>query len=223
MNPNKPKSRSRLSREFKFLIIIGTLVVSAMVIAIILFGPSQQPVIVDDSTLLVREGSPSIGSDDAPVTFVEFLDPECVACGAAHRDVLTILEDYEGQVRFVVRYFPNHTNSEIAIVATEAAGEQGMYWEMLDLLFARQSEWVERATLQTDQFIAYAEELGLDMEQFINDLDNPAYIELAERDLQDALSLSLRGTPVFFVNGQLVYGMQDRVIRDLIDNILNER
>ncbi len=220
VNPNKPKSNNKNYNELKILLVIGAIVLLTMLIAIIQFGSSEQPAIASDADLLVREDSRTLGPDDAAVTFIEFLDPECFACGAAHSDVLAILDDYDGQIRFVIRYFPNHANSEMAIAATEAAGEQGMYWEMLDLLFIRQSEWVERATPQTDQFIAYAQELGLDMEEFMRDLHNPAYLELAERDFQDASLLNLRGTPVFFVNGQLVYGMQDRVIREMIDEIL---
>ena len=221
MNPNKPDNKNY--NELKVLLVIGTIVVLTMVISITQFGSSPQPAIASDSDLLIREDSRSLGPDDAPVTFIEFLDPECVACGAAHSDVLAILEDYDGQIRFVVRYFPNHANSEMAIAAIESAGEQDLYWEMLDLLFTRQSEWVERATPQTEQFIAYAEELELDMEQFVSGLNSPTYTQLVERDFQDASMLNLRGTPVFFINGQLVYGMQDRVIRGLIDEILNEQ
>lgn len=223
VNPNKPKSNNKNYNELKILLAIGAIVVLTMLIAIIQFSSSEQPAIASDSNLLVREDSRTLGLDDAPVTLVEFLNPECIACGAGHPIVQSILEDYEGQIRYVVRYFPNHPNSILAVVAIEAAGEQGMYWEMLDIIFDRQTQWIERTTPQTDQFITYAEELRLDMETFIIDLQNPAYIELAERDLQDAQLLNLRGTPTFFVNGQLVYGMQDRVIRRLIDEALNEQ
>lgn len=208
------------SKELKILMILGSIVFSIMLVVVLLFNQTNKNVNLTDPASLVREDSRSLGPMDSPVILVEFLDPECVACGAAYSSTRVILEDFEGQVHYVVRYFPNHANSIMAIATIEAAGEQGMYWEMLDLLFARQSEWVERTTPQTDRFIGYAQELGLDMETFTANLQNPAYVELAERDLQDAQSLSLRGTPTFFVNGQLVYGMQESVIRNLIDEIL---
>ncbi len=210
----------RTSKELKILMILGSIVFSLMLVVVLRFNQTNKTVNLTDPAPLIREDSRSLGPMDSPVKLVEFLDPECVACGAAYSSMRVILEDFEGQIHYVVRYFPNHANSIMAIAATEAAGEQGMYWEMLDLLFDRQSEWVERTTPQTDRFITYAQELGLDMKQFIIDLDNPAYVELAERDLQDAQSLSLRGTPTFFINGELVYGMQDNVIRNLIEEIL---
>lgn len=219
MTQIKQKVSNGLTKQLKILLILGGTIGLIMLVTVLSFN---QKAIYADPVLLIREDSPMLGPLDAPVTLVEFLNPECVACGAAHPTIQSILEDYEGQIRYVVRYFPNHTNSILAIVAIEAAGEQGMYWEMLDTIFARQTEWIERTTPQTDQFIAYAEELGLDMETFSADLQNSVYIELAERDLRDAQSLNLRGTPTFFVNGQLVYGMQDRVIRELINEVLNE-
>jgi protein-disulfide isomerase len=191
-----------------------------MISGVIIYYINQPTAARVNEASLIRDDSPTLGPDDAPVTLVEFLDPECVACGAAHLRVLAILEIYEGQIRYVVRYFPNHANSTMAIAATEAAGEQGKYWEMQGLLFARQSEWIEQATPQIERFMSYAEELELDMETFTTDIQDPAYVELSERDLQDAHSLNLFGTPTFFVNGQLVYGMQENVIRELIEESL---
>jgi protein-disulfide isomerase len=223
MKQTKSEAGTQNFTELKVLLALGGIVILMMIVATIQFRQSPRIPVPVDSALLVREDSPILGPDDASVTLVEFLDPECIACGAAHSNIIALLNDYDGQIRYVVRYFPNHANSTMAIAATEAAGEQGMYWEMQALLFARQSEWIERATPQTDRFMTYAEELGLDMEAFTTDIYNPAYMELSERDLQDARSLNLQGTPVFFVNGRLVYGMQDSVIRDLIDESLKDK
>jgi protein-disulfide isomerase len=207
--------------------LLGLGIVAALIIftAILLFNRSQPgPVRLTaaEQERLVREDSPSRGPVDAQVTLVEFLDPECESCRAAHPEVEQILEEYEGRIRYVVRYFPNHNNSTLAVAATEAAGEQGRYWEMQAMLFVNQPEWGERATPQTDHFIRYASELGLDVEQFTASLQNPEYVAIAERDRQDALALGLRGTPTFFVNGQLVYGMNGQMLRTLIDQGLQE-
>ena len=75
-------------------------------------------------------------------------------------------------------------------------------------------------TPQTDKFLAYAEALGLDLERFTKGLQNSAYFEKAQRDNADATTLGLRGTPTFFVNGQLVFGMDEPSIRAMIEAAL---
>lgn len=217
-----PRAKST-NRELKILLVLGAGAILIMIAATTLFNRSQQgntAISPNDQALLVRDDSPTRGPMYAPVTLVEFLDPECESCRAAYPIVEQILEDYEGNIRYVVRYFSNHNNSVLAVAATEAAGEQGMYWEMQALLFANQPEWGERTTPQTDLFIRYAGELGLDLERFTAALQNPVYVEKAERDQRDAQALGLRGTPTFFVNGQLVYGMNEGSLRALIDEAL---
>ena len=220
----RPKQGTKgVNREVKILLGLGTVAVLIIFATTLVFNRSQQgavPLSAAEQERLVREDSPSRGPVDAQVTLIEFLDPECESCRAAYEEVEQILEEYEGRIRYVVRYFPNHNNSVLAVAATEAAGEQGMYWEMQAMLFANQPEWGERATPQTDHFIRYASELGLDVEQFTASLQNPEYVAIAERDRQDALALGLRGTPTFFVNGQLVYGMNGQMLRTLIDQEL---
>lgn len=152
----------------------------------------------------MRADSPILGQSDAPVTLVEFLDPECESCRAAHPVVKELLEAYPDELRLVVRYFPLHGNSVLAALATEAAGEQGKYEEMQAVLFERQTEWGEQKSSQEDRFVAYAEELGLDRERFLAALRDPKYIEKVERDRADGIALGVRGTPTFFVNGDLI-------------------
>ncbi len=228
MTQTKPKNKATpraksANQEFKILLALGAGAALIMIAATLLFNRSEQgntTISTNDQALLVREDSPTRGPADAPVTLVEFLDPECEACRAAYPIVEQILEDYEGRIRYVVRYFPNHNNSVLAVLATEAAGEQGMYWEMQTLLFANQPEWGEQTTPQTDLFIRYAGELGLDVARFTASLQNPVYLEKAQRDQRDAQALQLRGTPTFFVNGQLVYGMNEGSLRGLVDEAL---
>jgi len=84
---------------------------------------------------LIRQDSPTLGAADAPVTMVEFLDPECESCAAFAPVVKKILKDYDGKIRLVVRYMPLHPNSLSAATFTEAAGEQGKYWQAQEMLF----------------------------------------------------------------------------------------
>jgi len=92
----------------------------------------------ENASLFVREYSPQLGSEEATVYLVEFLDPECESCAAIYPQVKKLLSDYEGQIKLVVRHVPFHKNSKFAIQILEAARKQGKYWEALDLLFRTQ-------------------------------------------------------------------------------------
>ena len=169
------------------------------------------------SARLVRGDSPrlSVAADDE-VTFVEFLDLECEACGAAHPAIEELRERYEGMVTFVVRYFPLHRNSMDAARSAEAARAQGKFEAMYDILFERQSEWAERDTSQNEVFASYAREIGLDMEEYQDVVDDPATTERIERDKADGLALGVQGTPTFFVNGERVNASS---VADLVERI----
>ncbi len=185
-------------------------------------GPAATgtPAASDGSSVLVRPDSPTRGPTDAPVTLVKFLDPECEACRAAFPWVEALLEEYEGRIRLVVRYFPLHGNFALAAVATEAAGEEGRYREMQKYLFARQPDWGESQQSQVTAFLGYADELGLDIEQFTSDIQDPRHVAKVERDLPDARAAGVQGTPTFFVNGQLVEEFSEPALRCAVEDAL---
>lgn len=169
------------------------------------------------SDRLVRPDSQRLSTaDDGKVTFVEFLDFECEACGAAYPAIEQLRADYDGRVTFVVRNFPLHNNSEAAARAAEAAAAQGKFEEMYDLLFQTQTQWAEKETSQQDVFFGYAEQLGLDMEQFRAVYDDPATIAKIRRDKADGTELGVEGTPTFFLNGDKV---DVSSLAELIDQI----
>lgn len=169
---------------------------------------------------LIRDDSPVLGRMDAPVTMVEFLDPECESCRAAFPVIKELLDEYPDELRLVVRYFPLHGNSVLAAQATEAAGEQGKYAEMQAILFERQPEWGEKQDSQEDLFIKYAGELGLNIDKFTAALDNPDYREKVDRDRADGIALGVTGTPTFFVNGQWVSQPSYNALKAAIDQAL---
>ena len=156
---------------------------------------------------LAAPDSPTIAAPGAAVTIVEFLDFECEACGAAFPIVKRILAEYEGQVTYVVRDFPNHNNSVLAASAAYAAGEQGKYWQMYDLLFGRQTSWAERQESQANVFLGFAQELGLDMTRFRKDLESGKYVDRIRRDFEAARTLGVDATPTFFINGEKFVGV----------------
>lgn len=205
-----------MKKEFKILIGILVLVVAAFAIGSQVYkssnSSSTETAAAPDQSgetraeavdeRLVRPDSPSLGPENAAVTLVEFLDPECESCRAFHPEVKRILKEYEGRIRLVVRYMPFHGNSVLAALATEAAGDQGKYWEMQDLLFAKQSEWGHQSEPQRELMEKYAQELNLDVEKFKASLSNLLVLQKLERDKQDGAALGVNGTPTFFVNGR---------------------
>lgn len=177
---------------------------------------------------LIRPDSPVLGPADASVTLVEFLDPECESCAAFSPVVKKILKDYDGKIRLVVRYMPLHPNSLSAATFTEAAGEQGKYWEAQTLLFQKQPEWgtkhgpqasAEKADINA-LFKKYAAELGLDTAKMDGAFAENRYNTKLQRDLKDGQTLGVRQTPTFFVNGRRLARFSEADLRALIDEEL---
>jgi len=173
--------------------------------------------------VLVRSDSPSIGPLTSRTVVVEFLDPECEACRAMHPVVKRLLSEYEGRIRLVVRYMPLHRNSVYAATALEAAGAQGRYWEMLDLLFRHQPEWGDHRAPRPELIPELAARLGLDMKAFQQSMDDPAHKAKIARDLEDGKAAGVRGTPTFFVNGRLLQNLGYDSLKGLIDQELSNQ
>jgi len=145
------------------------------------------------------------GPLDAPVTMVEYGDFECPYCGQAEPVVRELLRDF-GDVRYVWRHLPLsdvHPNAQLAAESAEAAANQGAFWEMHDLLFEHQD------ALSADDLMSYADQLGLDVDRFSEELrEHSGAPEIAE-DVDSADLSGVSGTPTFFINGQRHYGAYD--------------
>ena len=145
------------------------------------------------------------GPEESRVTLVEYGDFECPYCGMAEPAVRELLRDY-GEIRYVWRHLPLsdvHPNAQIAAEAAEAAGRQGAFWEMHDLLLDHQD------ALRPPDLIGYAASLGLNTGQFTADLRKHAGQAHVMEDLDSADLSSVSGTPTFFVNGKRHYGAYD--------------
>ncbi len=162
---------------------------------------------------------------DAKVTVVEFYDPECETCAAFSPIVKDLIREFDGKVRFVARYATFHKNARIAAIYTEAAGEQGKYWEMQAKLFEKQKEWGEvhgggsqpvPVASPTLKFEQYAQELGLNVDQFRASAGDPKHAAKVDRDMADVRSLKVTRTPTFFVNGRLLARLNQQDLRTLI-------
>ena len=121
---------------------------------------------------------------DDKVTIVEFLDFECEACKAQFPTMERIREEYDGRINLAIRYFPlgGHQNGMNAALAVEAASKQGALEDMYIKMYETQAEWGESPNSKADLFAEYAQELGLDMDQFEADVNDPATRKRVEKD-----------------------------------------
>ncbi|CAO1652684.1 Protein-disulfide isomerase [Salinibacterium sp. NYA9b] len=142
----------------------------------------------------------------AAVTVVEFLDFECGACGQFYPYVEALREVYDGDINYVVRYFPlpSHLNSMDAALAAEAAAQQGEFEAMYQLLFETQGDWAGGTPPQTDAFRALAVEIGLDMDAYDAAVADPATQARVEADFDAGVELGVNSTPTFFVNDEYI-------------------
>ena len=147
------------------------------------------------------------GDDDAPVTLVEYGDFECPFCGRAEPVVRQLLNEFGNDLRYVFRHLPLsdvHPRAQLAAEAAEAAGDQGAFWEMHDLLFDHQD------ALEPKNLVEYARELGLDVDRFTEQLRRHEHAGRIASDVDDADLSGVSGTPTFFINGRRHYGAYDR-------------
>ncbi len=227
-----------MRKEIKILGALALLVVGIAIFASTYYRSSVQNERKPTNTAntaapagqLVRSDSATLGPADAKVTVVEFFDPECEACAEFGPVMKRIVKDYDGKIRLVARYMALHPNSVPAASFIEAAGEQGKYWEALELLFKNQSEWGEKhgqtasdsAPSINTLFDKYAKELGLDMTKAGPAINANRFVEKIARDKKDGQGLGVRKTPTIFVNGRIAPPMNEKGLRLMIDEELNK-
>ena len=141
---------------------------------------------------------PHLGQVNAKLVIVEFSDFECPACIAASVYIKDVTSKYAQDLKFVYRHFPleQHPLAMGAATAAEAAGLQGKFWEMHDLLFQKQGDLNDEVIKQL------AKDLQLDMIKFDADKNSQNIKQKIQNDTNDALSLKINSTPTFFLNGQ---------------------
>ncbi len=148
--------------------------------------------------------SPFKGPEDALITIVEFSEFQCPFCTRVSPTLEQVVETYGDDVRIVFKHNPLsfHDRAEPAARAAIAAQNQGKFWEMHDLLFANQRD------LTDENFTAWAEQLGLNLERFAADMADPAVAARVREEQALAQRLSAGGTPHFFINGYRLRGAQ---------------
>jgi protein-disulfide isomerase len=144
------------------------------------------------------EGRPMYGSERAPVTLVVFADFECPGCAMEAPALRKAVDQFRGRVKLVFKHFPitGHERAKPAAIATEAAHEQGKFWEMAELVFQNQMR------LSDEDLYRYAERIGLDMAAFKASYEAKKGLAAVERDRKDGEEIDIPGTPAVYVNGR---------------------
>jgi len=190
-------------------IIIITLAVVLFAVVLIISGKDRTPITntpPNTKITAITAADQVRGPETAPITLIEYSDFQCPACAAYFPIIQKLKEDLGEDLRFVYRHYPLrqiHPNAQGSAQAAEAAGKQGQFWEMHDLIFKNQTRWSSlsaRDALKT--FTGYAKDLGLDENKFTDDFNSDAVNAKIKADEKGGTSLGIPGTPTFFLNGQ---------------------
>lgn len=158
------------------------------------------------------------GKTDAKVVVFEYADYQCPGCGAAFTTTQSVQALYKDRVAFVFRNFPLtsiHPNALAAAAVAEAAGQQGKFWEMHDLLFSQRDAWVNLSSSQrSDVFLGYAKQLGLNTDTFTADQSSTLVSEKISRDRGLGTKVGVDSTPSFFIGS-------DQVDSTTVNSVIN--
>lgn len=186
------------------LIVAAILIGGAVLVWKVGFGGTDEVVSTGNAATVTGEDWVK-GAADAPATLVEYTDFQCPACGAYYPIIDQLSKELDGKLKIVIRHYPLvqiHKNALSGARAAEAAGRQGKFWEMYDLLFINQKEWSEAADPVKSILPSYAGKIGLDVEKFKTDMADSSLDDKINRDRGTGNELKIAGTPSFFLNGE---------------------
>jgi len=169
----------------------------------------------------VSEADWAKGATSSRAVLVEYSDFQCPACASYEPMIKQLRADFAADLMFVYRHFPllMHRNADIASGAAEAAGKQGKFWEMHDILFEKQSEW-QGAEKALTLFSQYAESLGLDVNKFAEDAVSDEVRKKVNEQYKGGIQSGVQGTPTFFLNGKLITPKSEAQFRQIIQDVL---
>jgi protein-disulfide isomerase len=152
-----------------------------------------------DDVVIIEPKEMFVGDKNAPVTLMEFGEYENEDCAKANEIVKQLLEEYEGKIRFQFRHFPLtmvHQRSLKASESAVAAGQEGKFWEMHNILFSN------RRTLGTTSLKLHSKEAGVKNKKFLDDLVNGVYGWQVQDDLKEGINRGVKELPAFFINDE---------------------
>lgn len=198
------------------LLIVGS-VLGLFILLFVAYTMTSQPQeTYFESLRTVSAADHTKWSDKKNVILTEYSDFQCPAC-ATYFDLIKGLDETSDEnkaifenVTFVYRHFPLdqiHPNAREAAWAAEAAAKHGAFYPYHDILFSRQSEWADLGD-PSDQFVKYAEELKLDLEQFKKDSSSDSVKYKVQKDYLSGMEVDVQGTPTFYLNGTKIRSPQ---------------
>lgn len=195
------RKKALFRRAVRYVAVIGVLALAG--VGLIALSNATKLTVPVPLATEVTESDWTKGNPEADVVLVEYSDFQCPACLAYDPVISQLLAEYGDRMLFVYRHFPLktiHRNATAAAAAAEAAGVQGKFWEMHNVLFANQGSWANLAN-PGSEFERYAAALSLNVEQFLSDYVSKTVKDQVEADYQSGLDARLDSTPSFFLNG----------------------
>jgi protein-disulfide isomerase len=192
-----------MKRILPFVIVIGVGI--ATLTGGTLLYRAKRPVQLTMTEETGGSAEHTLGPANAPVTLVEYGDFECPPCGKLSEPLNELYREFGSKMRLVFHNFPlpNHKHAREAAWASEAAGLQGKFWQMHDLLYKDQAVWANSADAEA-LFNAYAAYIGLDARKFKIDMVGEEVKERVAMDQKKGTSLGVKNTPTLFINKQEV-------------------
>ena len=214
MSEEKRNGRTNIILAFIAVVVVA-------IVAVISLQGEEDTSSVDDilesyNAALASEYSPLYGDPNAKVHIVEFLDPACETCAIFYPMVKGWMEQVPGQLKLSVRHVPFHTGAEYAVQVLEASRKQGKYWETLEALLAKQSQWTRNHVVLPEMVDPAIADIGLDMDKLKADMTSIDVMRNMEQDRKDAVFLRISKTPTYFVNGRPLPSFGAQQLADLI-------
>lgn len=180
-------------------IIITILIIVGVITGAILLSGG------DDNTVGAQSNN-FYGQEEGVLTLTEYGDFQCPACGGFYPIVKEVKEQFKDQIRFEFKHFPLvqiHPNAMPAHRAAQAAANQGKFWEMHDMLYEQQQSWTDSSN-PASVFEQYARDIGLDMDQYLSEVNTSEVLGVINADIDAGKSLGANSTPTFTIDGEVV-------------------
>ncbi|MDP2825920.1 MAG: thioredoxin domain-containing protein [Sulfuritalea sp.] len=207
-------------KQKTLFVIAVVLLLLGFIVAALLYNAQREDLAAANNEALVRMHSPAVGSVEASVVIVEFLDPACETCATLYPLVKELRAANPGRIRLVLRYAPFHKGSDQVVAALEAARKQGKFWPALEALLQAQADWAPHHRADVDRIWKHLEGVGLDLQKLRTDMMAPEIARIIEQDLIDAQTLKVTKTPDFFVNGKPLPRFGYEPLKTLVEEAL---
>jgi len=190
-----------MNKRIKFWGITAVIIIFSVLLIVFVAG-SSTPVFLKDG---ISDSDWIQGNKNAKVVLIEYSDFECPACKIFAQEIQSIVDEFSEHIVFTYRHYPLniHEYAIQAAYAADAAGAQGKFWDMHDMLFLTQEEWASQKNPE-ESFFNYAKNLGLDMKKFEEDYNSKSVRGRVEASQSFAQELGLTGTPSLFINGKKI-------------------